>query len=300
MQDITKRAVLRQLAQLGARVEIGILFKGETRKDDKMIERTWSTDEVINSLGWLKRKNVEGGNIFVRPAGPSGLVFFDDYTTAMVSKLEEAGLKPAVLQRSSPLNYQGWIRLSDEPIEPELATACAQVIAKRFGGDYNSADWRHYGRLSGFTNRKANHMTDDGKYPFVILDSVWSQVAPGAADIVGAAHEHLAEKLAALRVELPADLPRATGDASVEFARELRTIESRWQNGDYGGDKFNRSKADWMICTSLIKKGYGFQQIETALLHNSPKATSETAKNALHYVNETMKKLRLLVGANAG
>src|SRR5262249_21638673 len=39
--------------------------------------------------------------------------------------------------------------------------------ASRFGGDPGSADWRHFGRLSGFTNRKERHRLTNGLFPFV-------------------------------------------------------------------------------------------------------------------------------------
>jgi RepB DNA-primase from phage plasmid len=43
------------------------------------------------------------------------------------------------------------------------------VLASRFGGDLASADWRHYGRLAGFTNRKNKYRKTDGTFPYVRL-----------------------------------------------------------------------------------------------------------------------------------
>jgi hypothetical protein len=40
-------------------------------------------------------------------------------------------------------------------------------LASRFGGDLASADWRHYGRLAGFTNRKDKYRRTDGTFTYV-------------------------------------------------------------------------------------------------------------------------------------
>jgi len=51
----------------------------------------------------------------------------------------------------------------------ELSTLAARKLAEEFGGDRGAADWRHFGRLAGFTNRKQKYMNDGGLFPFVRL-----------------------------------------------------------------------------------------------------------------------------------
>ncbi len=55
------------------------------------------------------------------------------------------------------------------PTARELSTLAARKLAEQFGGDCGAADWRHFGRLSGLTNRKAKYMTEGGLFPFVRL-----------------------------------------------------------------------------------------------------------------------------------
>ena len=43
-------------------------------------------------------------------------------------------------------------------------------MAARYGGDPNSIDWRHFGRLAGFTNRKPQYVDKAERYPFVKID----------------------------------------------------------------------------------------------------------------------------------
>ena len=45
----------------------------------------------------------------------------------------------------------------------------ARKLAEEFGGDRGAADWRHFGRLAGFTNRKEKYMNEGGLFPFVRL-----------------------------------------------------------------------------------------------------------------------------------
>jgi hypothetical protein len=51
-----------------------------------------------------------------------------------------------------------------------MGTAAARALAEKFGGDRGAADWRHYGRLAGFTNRKEKYRNpSSGMHPFVRL-----------------------------------------------------------------------------------------------------------------------------------
>ena len=45
------------------------------------------------------------------------------------------------------------------PLEPAVATAAGKHLARLYGGDWASTDWRHLGRLAGFTNQKPARRT---------------------------------------------------------------------------------------------------------------------------------------------
>jgi hypothetical protein len=45
----------------------------------------------------------------------------------------------------------------------------SKELATRFGGDLSSADWRHFGRLAGFTNQKPERLLPIGLAPIVRL-----------------------------------------------------------------------------------------------------------------------------------
>ena len=78
---------------------------------------------------------------------------------------------------TSPGNFQARVRVSKEPIPERLATEVARELAREYAGDPASADWRHFGRLAGFTNRKRVHQKQDGRFPFVLTHECQWRVA---------------------------------------------------------------------------------------------------------------------------
>ena len=73
--DRTYSAIKRQLKAMNADdYEVGLFH----RDDDRMLPRFWTAQEIVKSISWLKVMNSKGYDIFIRPKGSQGLVFFDD------------------------------------------------------------------------------------------------------------------------------------------------------------------------------------------------------------------------------
>ena len=89
-----------------------------------------------------------------------------------------------------------------------MSTWAAKELAKRFGGDLSSADWRHFGRLAGFTNRKPERLLQNGLPPFVRLRQCEGRTYDAAREFLEEV-KSLAEKAAAERATLD--------DLSVDF-----------------------------------------------------------------------------------
>ena len=81
---------------------------------------------------------------------------------------------------TSPGRLQAWIRVTTSGLEPFYATAIARQLARRYDGDPASADWRHVGRLAGFTNQKPERRTLYGSAPWVRIVHARAVRAPGA------------------------------------------------------------------------------------------------------------------------
>ncbi len=177
-RDRTARAVATQVRAMGCTsYEIGVLDAAQ----GLMLLRTWTVAELEHGIAWLKRVNAHGHDIYIRPAGSVGLILLDDLDQAAIARLTHDGLQPAVVVETSPGNYQAWLRVAEQPIAPEQATMVARILVERYGGDPASADWRHFGRLAGFTNRKPKHRQESGMQPFVLV-----QQAAGVATEWGA------------------------------------------------------------------------------------------------------------------
>jgi hypothetical protein len=187
--------------------------------------REWQASEVIKALDWLKQQNHSGCHIYVRPSRShaSRLILVDDLNPSTLAKMRSGPHTPAVIVQTSPANFQAWLKLAnDEPAD--VRRHIARFLAHEYGGDPNSADAAHYGRLAGFTNRKPEHVDEAGRLPFVLLDSYNGQVASGSAELVSlaqqaVAHEQAQAKAMADFVQAQArSVPQATPLAQDEQA----------------------------------------------------------------------------------
>ena len=153
----TATAVQQQIAAMDSELfEVGLYNPNAAAGESVMIPRVWDAETIVKSVPWLRHQNREGRNIFIRPKGEHDLSMVDDLTKDAVSSMKEKGFNPAVIVETSPGNYQAWLK-HPERLDKEVSTAAARALAEKFGGDRGAADWRHFGRLAGFANRKAKY-----------------------------------------------------------------------------------------------------------------------------------------------
>jgi len=152
--------------------EVGLFKPDATPGEAVMLPRVWDRDALIRSVPWLRHQNLDGRNIYVRPKGEHNLSLVDDLSADTLSQMRNAGFSPALIVETSPGNFQAWLKHPDR-LSKEIGTAAARDLAQQFSGDVKAADWRHFGRLAGFTNRKTKYRdADTGLYPFVkIIDA---------------------------------------------------------------------------------------------------------------------------------
>src|SRR5215472_10127787 len=172
MNHRTRSAIERQITAMGADVfEVG-LFKPRTPADahaePEMLPRVWDRETLLRSVSWLCYQNSQGRNVYVRPNGEHHLSLVDDLTAEGIQRMKAEGFIPGVVVETSPGNFQAWLN-HGQVLPKQASTLAARSLAERFGGDKGAADWRHFGRLAGLSNRKEKYRTDDGRYPFVRL-----------------------------------------------------------------------------------------------------------------------------------
>src|SRR5919108_625748 len=127
MPDPTRDAVIRQIQAMRVDLfELGVFDSIHER----MIPRTWSQETLLKSIAWLRFENLQGGNIYIRPAGIHSLSLIDDLTANAVEKMEREGFSPAALIETSPNNFQAWVQ-HGRILDKTLSTAAAKELARR-------------------------------------------------------------------------------------------------------------------------------------------------------------------------
>jgi hypothetical protein len=263
--DRTTEVVRAQLAGMGAeRYDVGVY---DRQNDAMLLRREWTPAQVEAAVGWFKGMNAQGRDIYIRPTGSSGLYLIDDVPAATVERMRAEGYTPAVVVETSPGNLQAWVRVSDTPLSTEEGTAVARDLAARYDGDMSSANWRHMGRLAGFTNRKEEHRQPDGRYPYVRLRDAGGERAADAPAILDQARDQAtqgrraaAEKGAGVEGESPLE---RTGRRTVfsrppagpvsplgrEYAHRAQRLLERYPNAALT----DLHRLDWMVTRDLAR-----------------------------------------------
>lgn len=288
-RDRSLEAIQRQVTALGVpRFEVGI----RDAKTGQMMNREWSRAELEQAVPWLKRMNAKGNDVYVRPAGAHGLVLVDDLTADKISSMAKDGFPSAATIETSPGNYQAWVKLSDKPLSADVRRIAAQGLARQYGGDPNSADSRHYGRLAGFTNQKPQHARD-GRQPYVLAHDCPGKAARAAPAYLERIEQHLdrvaaqqerEKRLAALETAKPGGYG-SHYDPVKEYQRQAQRLMQRY------GKEADFSRLDWMIATDMAKSGrFTAQDIERGIRECSPHVESRKAGHVEDYARRTAQK----------
>jgi RepB DNA-primase from phage plasmid len=231
MANATENAVRRQVEAMGAATfEVGVLIPGKdagaARGDTAMLLRTWDTETIHRSTPWLRAKNAAGAAIYIRPHGEHRLSLVDDLTAAAVQQMKEHGFEPTLIVETSPSNFQAWLD-HGTILDKRTSTTAAKALADRFGGDPGAADWRHFGRLAGFVNRKLKYQKPDGLFPFVrIAEQHHGLVYSEAASFISAVRDELKRR----------DTRWSPHTEGIGFHGRLKSIDDFRSNPAYCGD----------------------------------------------------------------
>jgi len=274
----TVDAVRRQLDAMGQSVyDVGL---AATRD---MLPRIWNSESIMKSIPWMRHENASGRHVYIRPHGEHNMTMVDDVSVAAIQAMKKDGFQPALVVETSPDNYQAWLK-HDRKLGKELSTFVSKEVAKRYDGDPSSADWRHFGRLAGFTNRKEEHMGAEGLHPYVLLreasGAVYQKVDAFLHEMSEAWKKELARR-EAYRMPSPTQYSRGS-------APQMKTIEQFHSNPRYGGD---RHKSDLAYAVYALSQGVPQERIaatiaERDLSHKGPTILQEK------YIKRTLDKAR--------
>jgi len=224
---LTMQAIRRQIAAMPHDLYLVRLIHNQTRRAFPG-ERLWTAGQLLNpaTIAFLRIRNREGCDVYIQPYADDQnagyiLLDLDSADLNVLERMRDNGDHPCVVLQTSPGHLQAWIHVSNSPLEPFIATAIARQLARDYGGDWASADWRHLGRLAGFTNQKPMRRTCRSYAPWVKVVSAKLGLAARAeallesARVLDARHEPLASST---NVTLP-DTVATGASAAVEVYR---------------------------------------------------------------------------------
>lgn len=290
--DITPRVIAQQIEALDhPNYEIGVFDP----RADRMLIRTWSKEKLVEpaTIGYLRAQNSHGCHIYIRPVAPHPYTLIDDLKTEVVDALANSGLAPVLVLQTSPGNHQVWLR-NTAAMPNELATGVAKELAAVTGGDPGSADWRHFGRLAGFTNRKDKYKQADGRFPFVRLvrtdpGHVYDQAEQLVAKVATA-------QLAALEAQKAARAEWQRLPMRSRHAKDQLTIEDFRHSDKYKGDGHRID-----LAYAAYALGHGVPAAEVMhQLRSRDLSHKGNERRQMDYVERTIGKAREAVQQRRG
>ena len=282
---LTVQAIRRQLAAIPHDLYLVRILHHQTRKAFPG-ERLWTAAQLTHPaiVRFLRVRNREGCDIYLHPYAERRnpgyiLVDLDQAAPAVIETMQRQGHEPCVVLQTSPGHLQAWVHVSATPLEPVVATEIGRQLAHTYGGDQASTDWRHLGRLAGFTNRKPQRCNWRGDAPWVKVLHAHAGLASQGAALREAAecrvggHANLARP-----PRLPGSEP-APGDAVTHhLARSVPVAEAAhvyadWLHRLQVRERFPQpdwSIADAWIAKELLQRGTPAPQVAAVLRHGSP------------------------------
>jgi DNA primase RepB-like protein len=273
---LTRQAIRSQLAAMPNELYLIRLIHHQTRRPFPG-ERLWTATQLTHAatIGFLRIRNGEGCDVYIQPyAGNQNagyiLVDLDTADPMAVEVMRANGHDPCVVLQTSPGRLQAWVCLSSSPLEPAVATAAGKHLARLYGGDLASTDWRHLGRLAGFTNQKPARRTPNGYAPWVKLVHARAGLAPHAQTLLQSVRQCVPPpRHPTAQFPLPSTATEPCPTTAAEATLIYRSCMQRW----HILDRFPQpdwSIVDLWVARYLLWQGQPAPQIQAILRLASP------------------------------
>lgn len=276
---LTIQAIRRQLAAMPHDLYLIRLIHSCTHRAFPG-ERLWTAAQLLDpaTVAFLRVRNRGGWDVYLQPYARNQnagyiLVDLDHADAQVVERMRGHGHHPCLVLQTSPGHWQAWVHVSVAALEPCIATTVAIQLARDYGGDPASADWRHVGRLAGFTNQKLSRRTLSGSAPWVQIVYARAGLAPQADALVQSAIERWRPLWLATDRTHPSQsgIP-STDETTITVAQATAIYHDcmeRWRIGQ----RF--SSPDWSIvdlwvARHLLSQGMPAAQVQAILQLGSP------------------------------
>jgi RepB DNA-primase N-terminal domain/RepB DNA-primase C-terminal helical domain len=276
--SLSLHALRRQLAAMPCQRYLIRLIHHRSRRAFPG-SRLWTASQLgqERTVRFLRARNREGYDVYFQPyAGRANagyiLLDLDQPHPGVITAMRAQGHQPCVVLETSPGHLQAWVHVSTQPLPPAVASAIGHQLARSYHGDPASTDWRHVGRLAGFTNQKPSRRLPSGGPPWVLLRHATAGLARRRDSLLRSAWQPQALSAAPTaqpRQDSPPPGPVPPALAVCEPAavyqswlRRLR-IPQRFPHPDW-------SIADLWIARQLLRSGLSPTAVKTILQHGSP------------------------------
>jgi alkylhydroperoxidase family enzyme len=264
-------------------------------------ERVWDMGHLVRAsvLRFLRSRNLQGFDLYVLPYAEyrnAGYILLDldQSTTDVLPRMRAHGHEPCVLLQTSPGHFQAWIRVSTTPLEPVVATLISRQLAHAYGGDRASTDWRHLGRLAGFTNQKLERRTASGSSPWVKILQARPILASAAKDLLRSAAQAVAQHpTSALRhtIQTPLHRSQESGMTTQGAVRIYQSWLKRWHI-QKRFPQVDWSIVDLWLARKLLAIGISLTQVEAIIRLGSPDFPRQHG-NPQDYLRRTLAQAAL-------
>ncbi len=248
----------------------------------------------MDTIKFLRARNREGLHVYARPDATQ-YILVDDLDLAKIAVMHKDGLCTRCVVQTSPGNYQAWVQVAKEPISQEEAKVCAQLLAKRYGGDPGAVSSMQLGRPPGLTNRKHDYIDEHGRYPFTQLHKPSMRAVPHNVintEVLIEAREMLSTPTPSFTPVGECDLDTGSSKAPSE-AMELYREAERWLLDNKPSmvtkpsGEIDRSNLDFHIALHYANGGMSEDDLIEVLSAGSEKA--KTRKDG--YVHSVIEKV---------
>lgn len=303
---LTVQAMQRQLAAMACPRYLLRLIHHRSRRPFPG-SRLWTASQLGQEsiVKFLRARNRDGFDVYFQPYAADCnagyiLVDLDQAESGVLEAMCAHGHQPCAVVETSPGHLQAWVHVSPKPLPPAAASAIGRELARLYHGDPASTDWRHVGRLAGFTNQKPQRRLPSGLAPWVKL----RYATPGLA---GKSHGLLQSAWRLLpwfsaRPRRPVSRQPATRpapmlpDVAVPGAAALYQIwllrlriPQRFPHPDW-------SIADLWIAQQLLLSGLPAAEVKTILQQGSPGFPRRHAAPE-DYLHRTLTRARTAIAA---
>jgi RepB DNA-primase from phage plasmid len=276
---LTTQAIRRQLAAMPHEIYLVRLIHSQTRRAFPG-EQMWTAFQLTHPaiIRFLRGRNREGCDVYLHPCAQDrnpGYILVDlDHTgPALIETMRSNGHEPCVVLQTSPGHFQAWVQVSAAPIQPAVASHIGKHLANLYGGDPASTDWRHLGRLAGFTNRKPQRRDWRGYSPWVKVLHARAGLATQGARLLEAAQHQVNSHSSLTPPPAHGDVPGINEWARSAAVADAATIYAGWLQRLRIPDRFPQpdwSIADKWIAKELLQRGTPAPQVAAILRGGSP------------------------------